>query len=1077
MRTRSFSLALGATLLYVIAGRSQTKHPQNAKVEYSEEAAIIELQETKISFDNDGKRSHEQLTQVRVNSDAGIQQWGILSLPYQSATETVEIGYVRVRKPDNTIVATPEDNVQDLDSEITRSAPFYSDLREKHVAVKGLAKGDTLEFQVFWHPIKALIPGQFWFEYNFHKTGIVMNERLEITVPADRAVKFKGPAATQKIETANGVRSFSWSYSRLQNEKNSENDKGRIAAARGLAPAPDVEFSSFQSWEEVGSWYWKLQSDRAEPSPAVKTKAAELTAGLTTDAEKIQALYNFVSTKYRYIGIAFGIGRYQPHAADDVLSNNYGDCKDKHTLLAALLQASGIRLYPALISTAHALDPDVPSPGQFDHIIGYMPEGKEALWLDTTPEVAPLGLLLAPLRDKPALVMRGENAAALIKTPAEPPFANVQSFKIEGKLNDDGSFDAHIEGTSRGDIEVLLRTAFRRIPQSQWPELVQQISYGLGYSGTVSEVSAGAADVTTAPFHFSYSYNRKDFPDWTNHQFSVPGHPFLMPQIRDDTKEALWIGPQSETISDSKVELPKGYTPQIPPDVDLKYDFAEYHAKYSLEGGALRAKRRMISKLHEVPVAELDDYRNFVKYVRNDVDQYVRTSSSAAASPVPVTAGPFNRYAAAVRDLPDSGVADANAAEVDGRASAARFDSSKAMEAFQRAVDSDPKFTRAWLELAAVQLAVRQNEAALDSLVKAASVDSTAVLPHKLYAETLSFLKRNDAALQAWRDILKVAPEDLQANSSVAWYLVQQKHYADALPFLETAAKLDTSGVEQLRLGSAYIKAGQADKGEAALQGLVDKDANAMNLNNVGYELADANVDLPKAQEFAERAVSLVEKRSHDIQLSGLSNDDLATTNSIGSYWDTLGWVEFRLGHLEQAEANLRAAWVLTQNADVADHLGQVYEREKKTDQAIHIYQLAVATPEGDSSDRDDARDHLSHLGVERPTNDFLKGRANWPGDELSKMRTVKLKTLVSGTATAEFFLLMTPGSRITDVLLMSGSERLKGMSEALKAAKFEMPFPPDSSAVLLRRAIVMCSPASGCQAVLYTPNSVRSVK
>jgi len=1079
MRTRSFSLVLAAILLYAAAGRCQLKSPQNAdKIDYSQEAAVIEQQETKISFDNDGKRNREQVTRVRINSDAGVQQWGVLSLPYQSATETVEIGYVRVRKPDNTVISTPEDNVQDLDSEITRSAPFYSDLREKHVAVKGLAKGDTLEFQVLWHPVKALIPGQFWFEYNFHKTGIVIDERLEISAPANRAVKFKGPASTQKIETTNGMKIYSWNCSRIQDEKDSETDKSNVAVARGLAPAPDVQFSSFQSWDEVGSWYWRLQSDRAEPSPAVKAKAAELTAGLSSDTAKIQTLYNFVSTKYRYIGIAFGIGRYQPHASDDVLSNNYGDCKDKHTLLSALLQASGITLYPALISSAHALDPDVPSPAQFDHIIGYLPEGKDALWIDTTPEVAPLGFLLAPLRDKPALVMRGEKSAELIKTPPEPPFASIQTFKIEGKLNQDGSLDAHVEDTIRGDVEVILRAAFRRVPQPQWKDLVQQLSYGLGYSGTVSDVNAAAADVTNEPFHFSYSYNRKDFPDWSNHQLTVPGHPFYLPQARDDSKEPLWIGPLSETISDSKIEVPKGYAPQVPLDVDLKYDFAEYHAKYSLDGGAIHAKRRMVSKMHEVPVAELDDYRTFFKNVRNDVDRYVQTSSSGATSPATAAVGFYGRFAEALRSLPESDVAAANAAELDGRSSASGGDTSKMMEAFQRAISADPKFTRGWIELAAAQLAAGQNEAALDSLVKAISVDTSALIPHKLYAQTLGYFKRNEAALQAWRDTLKVAPEDLQANSSVGWYLVQQKQYADALPYLEVAARLDTTGVQQFRLGSAYLKAGQADKGESALQSLVDKDATALNFNNAGYELADNNVDLPKALDFAQRAVSLEEKRSQEIHISSLTDDDLGNTNSIASYWDTLGWVEFHLGHLDQAEAHLRSAWLLTQNAVVGDHLGQVYEQQNKREQAIHMYRLAVATPEGQSSDRDVAREHLAHLGVEGPTNDIILRRGgNWSGDELSKIRTVKLKAVMSSSATAEFCLLVTSGPKITDVSFVSGSAKLRGLSEELKAAKLEMSFPPGSSAVLLRRAIVMCSPVSGCQAVLYPPNSVHSVK
>jgi transglutaminase-like putative cysteine protease len=49
------------------------------------------------------------------------------------------------------------------------------------------------------------------------------------------------------------------------------------------------------------------------------------------------------------VGIDFGVGRYQPHAAAEVLANQYGDCKDKDTLLEALLRAKGFTTAPALI--------------------------------------------------------------------------------------------------------------------------------------------------------------------------------------------------------------------------------------------------------------------------------------------------------------------------------------------------------------------------------------------------------------------------------------------------------------------------------------------------------------------------------------------------------------------------------------------------------------------------------------------------------------------------------------------------------------------------------------------------------
>jgi hypothetical protein len=537
---------------------------------------------------------------------------GLLSLPFQAAAQTVTIDYVRVLKGDGSTVTTPPENVQDLDAEITRSAPFYSDLREKHIAVKGLGRGDVLEYQARWQTTKPLIAGQFWFQYSFHHEGIVLDERLEIKTPSGRAVKVKGPQATQTVTTEANSRVYTWTYSRLQDTKEDEQKKGTDTVL-GRLPPPDVQISSFQSWDEVGRWYWNLQKDRIEPTAAIRAKAAELTKGMTDESAKLLALYSFVSTQYRYIGIAFGLGRYQPHSAEDVLTNNYGDCKDKHTLLASLLQAAGITLYPALINSSFKLDPDVPSPAQFDHVIGYLPQGKEAVWLDTTPEVGPFGYLVTRLRDKQALVMAGNKSIELVTTPVDPPFPSKQLFKIEGKLSNDGTFEAKVEDTARGDVEVPLRAAFRQVSQSQWKDLVQQISFALNYAGNVSDVSVSSPESIGEPFHFSYSYLRKDYPDWSNHQITAPGLPFFMPTAKDDAKYPVWLGPSLETISESRVELPKGYEPQVPANVDLKYDFAEYHAAYYEDRGALHAKRRLVVKLHEVPVAELADYRTLLR--------------------------------------------------------------------------------------------------------------------------------------------------------------------------------------------------------------------------------------------------------------------------------------------------------------------------------------------------------------------------------------------------------------------------------------------------------------------------------
>ncbi len=246
---------------------------------------------------------------------------------------------------------------------------------------------------------------------------------------------------------------------------------------------------------------------------------------------------------------------------------------------------------------------------------------------------------------------------------------------------------------------------------------------------------------------------------------------------------------------------------------------------------------------------------------------------------------------------------------------------------------------------------------------------------------------------------------------------------------------------------------------------------------DVGYELADANVSLPKALEYAQHAVDAQEMESHDIELSNLLPEDLACTRKIGMFWDTLGWVHFRLGHLDQAESYLHAAWLLAQGEVEADHLGQVYEQQKKTEKAIHMYRLALATPDSHGGSWDETRHRLEHLtGAKAPVApDRLNPNPN--GSELSELRSVKLKRLVPGSATAEFFLLFSPGPKVEDVEFISGSEELKSDGEALSEAKFQVAFPEGSSARLVRRAILMCSSVSGCEAVLYTPDSVHSVK
>ncbi|NEL80598.1 MAG: transglutaminase domain-containing protein, partial [Xanthomonas perforans] len=94
----------------------------------------------------------------------------------------------------------------------------------------------------------------------------------------------------------------------------------------------------------------------------------------------------FVQGEIRYVGLDMGENSHAPHTPEVTLRNRYGDCKDKATLLIALLQLAGIRAEPVLVSSdkGHGLDLRLPSPYAFDHVVvrAHLPQGE--VWVDAT---------------------------------------------------------------------------------------------------------------------------------------------------------------------------------------------------------------------------------------------------------------------------------------------------------------------------------------------------------------------------------------------------------------------------------------------------------------------------------------------------------------------------------------------------------------------------------------------------------------------------------------------------------------------------------------------------------------------
>jgi len=574
-------------------------------------------------MDEDGTGTRETTARARILADSGVKAMAVLTFTYTASNQQVEIGYVRVVKPDGTVVVTPDYNIQDMPADVTRAAPMYSDIHQKHVAVKGLGVGDTLEYQATLRIFKPEVQGQFWFEYSFQKDLIALDEELDLDLPADKAVTVASADLQPTVTSVGSRKLYHWASSNLA-RPDPEAPPKSVKHWK-----PSVQITTFTSWEQVGAWYDSLQRNSLIVTPAIQAKADALTKGLTSNEDKLRAIFNDVALHIHYVGLDFGIGRYQPHAADDVLSNEYGDCKDKHTLLAALLKAAGIEAWPVLISSSRELDPATPSPAQFDHVITLVSLNGKLLWMDSTEEVAPVGLLMDVLRDKQALAIPEGRPAYIEKTPEDSPSPRSIRIQVDGKLSDKGLFTGHIAQNTDGDVGMLFRAGFRQVPQSQWKELMQRIAQSENYGGEVSNPQVSDVEQINQPFKFSFDYTREKYYQWddhdTSHWISPPLPPMggeLAPGVKEKKPaDDPDLGSTGETAYHATMELPTGWSMVPPKDFDLKEDWLEYHAKYSFKNGIFTADRSILVKKTKIPLEQWEKYLAFRRGMFEDWNQ------------------------------------------------------------------------------------------------------------------------------------------------------------------------------------------------------------------------------------------------------------------------------------------------------------------------------------------------------------------------------------------------------------------------------------------------------------------------
>jgi tetratricopeptide (TPR) repeat protein len=329
--------------------------------------------------------------------------------------------------------------------------------------------------------------------------------------------------------------------------------------------------------------------------------------------------------------------------------------------------------------------------------------------------------------------------------------------------------------------------------------------------------------------------------------------------------------------------------------------------------------------------------------------------------------------------------------------------------------------------------------------------------------------KRNDA-VKAFQAQLEIDPLQKETHGALGEIYYELNRYEDSAAAFEKAVSLDPeNGFNHVNLGRAYLKLKKNKEAAEEFDKAVEIQQTPMLWNNIAYELADNDASLDRAEQYAESAISQVSSSLRNISVERLTMNDMANVIALASYWDTLGWVKFKRGDVDSAEKYIQAAWKLSQNGEVAQHLGDIALKRGKRDEAMRWYAQAMSG----NRPKIDTRDRLNKLVADQKKADALIEELR---PQIEKMRTFSVGKVATKPGKADFFVVFTPANKVEAVKYISGDDALKTATAQIAGIDYGQIFPDTTPTKLVRRGTLECATGGDCTFRLMEPEDVTSV-
>lgn len=594
-------------------------------------------------------------TMVRVHGPRG-QGFREAVVGHDRTFTTVEAFDARVTMPDGTVRTFTDKDIVDVP--MLGTYMLYSDNRVRRLQVPEVPQGAVVEVASVTRTIQ---PELFAFVQTFGTTIPTGTARFVVEAPMAWSIEVLAEKAGEVVDwpaqetLRDGWRRIEWE-------------------AKDIPPLlPDAWAPSFG--ELVDRVTVRLQravtsSGGVVEGPRDAVGLSKMTAGLmapsgrdtaalrqvVTDVlgpepttlppkERAARLYAWVRDSIRYCAIEIGIGGFVPHAADDVESLRYGDCKDKANLLKSLLHIAGVESRIVTIYSSR-------SPrrfrlpvlaGNFNHaiLVVDLPEGPA--FVDPTTRTVSFADL-PPWDEERECLPIDIAGTDLVMTPSSSPDTDFRTVDCTLTATPTGATSGTCRLALAGSFADALRGDLLEAPPKQHAKV---IATTLGLRDT--KVKTHTGEGLTPPVHptpatveatvtVDLATASKQHTDFLSASTFLSGDvlPSLPPSRPAHDVVFLSRRRDHDVV---RLKLPPTHTVrQLPAPVQVDGPLASFRVAWRAEGDVVVLERTLTVHVVRVPAARVDELRTVVDaWDRASEARVLLSRASATTKTTPTT--------------------------------------------------------------------------------------------------------------------------------------------------------------------------------------------------------------------------------------------------------------------------------------------------------------------------------------------------------------------------------------------------------------------------------------------------------